>query len=215
MDKTMMRRFGQLQRLTANHPIDDLLTSDSKRPGSLFTGKRIVLRDEDYDRLLAEMRLTSPHVRHHRHLPHPPNSQVLRPQVVTKSSWKVSEHVSVSVLKPNNVIKYRKDGKSHYAMIRQIYIIQNPTGGHEARFLANPIEDIFFKDRTSPSKHFRYIVHLLKCVIGQTKDTAIFISPAQVSVVAAYRLLPNNTFGIAEGGIVLRPCDKRSQYADL
>ncbi|EGG06996.1 uncharacterized protein MELLADRAFT_106235 [Melampsora larici-populina 98AG31] len=155
MDKTISRRFGQLQRLMADHPIS--VDTESLEEGvEIFKTKRneIELKDNDYEALLALIRVTMPDARHHRELPHPPMARVLHSYATPQPSWKVSQYVSVSVLKPNNCIKY-KEG-------------------------------------------------------GQVLDSSVFVSPTKVTAVAAYRLLPNDTWGIPEGGIILRPCDHKS-----
>ncbi|EGG09079.1 uncharacterized protein MELLADRAFT_104354 [Melampsora larici-populina 98AG31] len=204
MDRTMLRRFCQLQRLLGDHAIDDHREKN-----------RIQLRDEQYEALLVHVRKTIPDTRDHRHIPHPAKSKVLHTDAVPKPSYKVSKFISVSVLKPNNCIKYKEAGKSRYAMVRQIYQFTDPVGSVRTELWVNPIENLFSKDLDSPSKNFRYLLHLMKCVLGKVEDHCIFVSPAKVVAVAAYRLLPDNTLSVAEGGIMLLPYDYKSQNEDM
>ncbi|EGG03721.1 uncharacterized protein MELLADRAFT_117259 [Melampsora larici-populina 98AG31] len=210
MDKTMLRRFAQLQRLMGDHPIDENTVSEELTK-SKAARRKIELKDYKYDALLSYVKSKTPEVRSHRKLPHPRNAKVLHPHAIPKPSWKISQYLSVSVLKPNNCIKYKDNGKTAYAMIKQIYVFTNPSGDEQTELLVNPILNVFPKDLSSPSKHFRYILHLLKCIVGQVEDRCIFVSPSNVIAVAAYRLLPNDTLSVSEGGIILRPFDHQSQ----
>ncbi|EGG01735.1 uncharacterized protein MELLADRAFT_110771 [Melampsora larici-populina 98AG31] len=217
MDRTMMRRFCQLQRLMADHPIvEDISLGDDPGPlnsRSQEKKNRIELDDEEYEALLSYVQIKSPDARDHRKLPHPPNAKVFQPYVAPTKTWKVSDRVSVSVLKPNNCIEFKQHGKVQYGFVRQIYHFATPEGKWNTVFLVNPINNLFPKDLDSTSKDFRYILFLLKAVVGIVEEEFTYLSPQSVSCVAAYRLLPPHTFGIAEAGIILRPSDYNSQLS--
>ncbi|KAG0139503.1 hypothetical protein CROQUDRAFT_54629, partial [Cronartium quercuum f. sp. fusiforme G11] len=118
---------------------------------------------------------------------------------------------AVSVLKPNNCIQYRESGWTSYGIVQQIFDFKKPNGTNEVVFLINPIKNLYPKDLQSPSKWFRYILFLLKAVVGQVDDEFVYLAPKCVHATAAYRLLPSNVFGIPEGGIILRPYEYDSQ----
>ncbi|KAG0140878.1 hypothetical protein CROQUDRAFT_52585, partial [Cronartium quercuum f. sp. fusiforme G11] len=77
--------------------------------------------------------------------------------------------------------------------------------------IVNPIINLYPKDTESPSSYFRYIVFLLKCVIGEIDPQFIILSPQDVCCLCAFHLLPVQVFGIEEGGIIIRPFDFKSQ----
>ncbi|KAH9808329.1 hypothetical protein DFH28DRAFT_910274 [Melampsora americana] len=216
MDRTMLRRFCQLQRLLGNHGIDDYVSLEDEYPRkSKRIRNRIELQDYEYEALLCHLRKTMPDIRDYRHLPHPAKSKVLHADAVPKPFLKVSQYVSISVLKPNNCVKYEMAGKACYGMVRQIYQLTDPVGCLRTEVWINPIENLFPKDLASSSKNFRYLLHLMKCVLGRIEDRCMFLSPDRVVAVAAYRLLPNDTFSIDEGGIILLPFDHKSQNYDM
>ncbi|EGF99755.1 uncharacterized protein MELLADRAFT_68357 [Melampsora larici-populina 98AG31] len=214
MDRTMVRRFSQLQRLMGDQPIEENTNAEALAK-SKSVRRKIELKDFEYDALLSYLKIKMPELCSHCDLPHPPKAKVLHRYAVPKPSWKISQYLLVSVLKPNNCIKYKHGGKSMYAMIKQIYVFTNPSGNEQTELLVHPIENLFPKDATSPSKDFRYLLHSLKCVIGRVEDHSVFVSPSNVVAVAAYRLLPNNTLSVAEGGVILRPYDYQSQLEDV
>lgn len=47
--------------------------------------------------------------------------------------------------------------------------------------------------------------------MGKIDGEFVIVPPEDVVCVAAYRILPANTFGIDEGGIILRPYDYEAQ----
>ncbi|KAG0142861.1 hypothetical protein CROQUDRAFT_49650 [Cronartium quercuum f. sp. fusiforme G11] len=214
MDKTMMLRFNQLQWLTGSNTIyEEILDqNDPKETGSQKNIRNLIeLEETEYENLLSYVKLTSPSTQDHRNLPHPKGSLVLHPYVTPKLRMQVSEYVLVSVLKPNNCVQYKESGQTLYGLVQQIFEFKQPNGRHEVVFLINPINNLFPKDLQSPSKWFRYILFLLKVVVGQIDDEFLYLAPKCVCSTAAYRLLSSNVFGIPEGGIILQPYDYDSQ----
>lgn len=144
-------------------------------------------------------------------MPHPPKSKVFQPYAVPRATWRGSKRLIVSVMKPNNCVKFKDTGVTLYGMVRQIYVYSNPMGIWETALLVNPITNLFPKKKDSPSHSFRYILFLLKSVVGKVDEEFIIVRPEKVVCVAAYRLLPEKTFGIESGGIILRPYDYDAQ----
>lgn len=213
-----MTRFSQWQRLYSENAIIEEIVNEKKnekkKKETLEKARSrysIKLDIPDYEGLLAFVKSELAEVRDYREMPHPPRAKILQPDVVPKATLRVSEYVSVSVTKPNNCIAYKSEGKTHYGIIRQIYEFSNPYYKREEVLLVNPIENLFPKAEVSPLRFFRYILFLHKCVVGKIDQEFVYVSPKKVVSVAAYRLLPEDVFGIDEGGIVLCPFDYASQ----
>lgn len=95
-------------------------------------------------------------------------------------------------------------------MVNQIYEFENPYGKWKTVLFVNPIRDLYPKKLDCPSTHFRWTLFLLQCVLGDIQPDMIIVKPKSVRSVAAYRLLPEDTFGIPTGGIMLRAYDHDS-----
>lgn len=181
MDQTIMHRFCQLQRLMGNHLIVEEATckdTSNTNKCKLTRGKqkKIELEEWEYDCLLFHVQDSIPDAQDYWRLPHPENAKILHAYVTPASVLKVSEFFSVSVLKPNNCVKFKKDGKVKYGFIRQIYEFFNPENMHETVLIVNPINTVFPKDMYCSSKDFRFILHLLKCVVGRVEDECVFFT---------------------------------------
>lgn len=204
-----MNRFCQWQRLLAEYPVIETLVQPliEKKKDPTKSRMRIQLRIEEYEALLGHVQNERIEIRDYRSMPHPPGSYVLQPYAIPRSVWDVSDELLVSAIKPNNCVKYLCEGKVCYGLIRQIYEFCNAYDKWETVLIVNPIINLYPKDLESPSKFFRFLLFLLKCVVGQIDPEFIVLSTQQVKSVAAYCLLPDTIFGIDEGGIILRPCD--------
>lgn len=172
---------------------------------------RIQLDIEEYEALLAHVQSEGNNIRDYWVMPHPVGSHVLQPYTIPRAACNISDGLLVSEIKPNNCIKYISGGKRRYGMIRQIYKFASINDTWAKSLLVNPIVDKYPKDLDSPSTHFRFVLFSLKCVLGQINPDFAVLSPSQVKCVAAYRLLPDGTFGIQESGIFLRPCDYNTE----
>lgn len=210
----MMMRFAQWQRLQGDSSvIEDIVhpVTSKKKKDPQKSQMRIQLEIGEYEALLAHVQSEGSDVRDYRAMPHPPGSHVLQPYAVPRSVCDITDHLMVSAIKPNNCIKYIAGGKTSYGLIRQIYEFSNPFDRWQTALLVNPISDLYPKDLESPSRHFIFVLFLLKCVLGQVDSEFVLVAPDQVKCVAAYRLLPNGTFGVQESGILLRPCDYNAE----
>ncbi|EGG10472.1 uncharacterized protein MELLADRAFT_103067 [Melampsora larici-populina 98AG31] len=195
-----------------NRVIDDVVNSENgtkKDPSK--SRYRIKLDAREYELLLDFSQVQDNQIQDYRNLPHPPRARVLQPYAIPRATWRVSKRIVVSVLKPNNCIEYKDEGKTKYGIIRQIYEYQNVKEKWETVLLVSPINNLYPKDLESPSRIFRYLIFLLKCVVGQIDKHHIILPTKSVVCVAAYRLLPTDVFGIKDNGIMLRPYDYNSQ----
>lgn len=82
MDKTMITRTCQLQRLISDYMVIEEFTNDEEagveggRRGLMK--KAVELAKKHHVALLNVVRVKTPQCRHHHHLPHPKDSPVLR-----------------------------------------------------------------------------------------------------------------------------------------
>lgn len=206
MDRTLLTRFSQWQRLYSDHSVIEEIVNPKDRkdvPEKARSRYHIQLDVSDYEALLAHVQMESDEVRDFRELPHPPGATILHNDVIPRATQRLLEYVSISVIKPNNCIVYKSEGKTYYALVRQVYEYSNPLRRRKIVVLVNPIKNLFPKHETSPSRFFRYILFLHKCVVGQIDEEFVYLSPKKVVNVAAYRLLPSDVFGINKGGIIL------------
>lgn len=202
----MMARFSQWQRLLGDHPIiEDIVhpVTAKKNMDPHRSRMRIKLEEGDYEALLTHIQNGKENVRDYRRFPHPRNSHVLQPFAIPRSVWNILAHLLVSVIKPNNCIKFSWEGKSRYGMIRQIYEFESPYGEWKTVMFVNPIQNLYPKKLDCPSTYFRYIIFLLQCVIGEIKHELIVFKLKRVKCVASYCLLPEDTFSIPTSGIIL------------
>lgn len=210
----MMLHFVQWQRLLGNYPqseqITDLTAKIKPRDPSQ-SRLQIKLDTNESEALLGYMQTFDTEIREYRERSHGEERKILQPYAVPRASWRGANGVLVSVMKPNNCIKYMSQGQTVYGVVRQIYEFSNPGGVWETALIVNPIINFYPKLLESSSTHFRYILFLLKSVVGQIDSEFIFVSPDRVECVAAYRLLPKGVFSIQEGGIILRPYDSNAQ----
>ncbi|EGG09792.1 uncharacterized protein MELLADRAFT_95283 [Melampsora larici-populina 98AG31] len=127
-------------------------------------------------------------------------------KIEVQNGWKV---FGISPKQPNNVVMYwdsRK--KKKFAMVKQIYQFDNGSGGVEQAVLVEPILDVFPKALDGPSRNFWYYLHLMGCIVGELKVNVTFLlNVNDVKAVVAYRKLPPHTFGLARGGMILKPID--------
>ncbi|MBW0519614.1 hypothetical protein O181_059329 [Austropuccinia psidii MF-1] len=101
VEETIMKRFGQLQRLEQQGPDTDFIPSN-KSPSSNLNRKE--LDQASYSKLLNHLQKEQPDLRHYGEIPHPPNARVLRNYVVelTHLSWNYGMKVSKD--SPNNLV---------------------------------------------------------------------------------------------------------------
>lgn len=209
-----MTQFSQWQRLYSDHSVIDEIVNpkvNDDLPEKKRSHYHIQLDIPDYEALLVHLQVESEEVRNYWQVPHPPGARILQNDVVPKATLRILEHVSISMIKPNNCIVYKLAGKTYYGLVRQIYQFNNPFRKRENVILVNPIKNLFPKLEQTPSRFFRYILFLHKCVVGQIDEEFVYVLTKKVVNVAAYRLLPTDVFGIDEGEIILRPYDYTSQ----
>lgn len=216
-----MSRFCLLQRLMADYPVIEEYTKvNVKVDCAVNQNERsiknaMVLGEEEYEALLTFVRveLSMTETRDFKNLPHPQTALVLRPMAITKPHHRITDKLLLSVLKPNNCIKYVDDERTCYGLVQQIYDFKDPKDQWQTVLMINPIEDLYGKDLQSPSRFFRKLCFLLKGVVGKIERSFVYVSPVKVRAVAGYRLLPKDTFNILEDGIIIRPYDYNSQLA--
>lgn len=215
-----MSRFCALQRLMGDYPVIEEYTNRNVKADGGNKNERsiknaIVLGTEEYEALLSFVRveMSMPEARDCNDLPHPKSALVLRPMAITKPHCRISEKMMISVLKPNNCIKYVKDERTCYGLVQQIYNFKDPMDQWQTVLMINPIQDLYGKDLQSPTRFFRKLCFLLKCVVGKVEATFVYVSPVRVRAMAAYRMLLKDTFSVPEDGIILRPYDYDSQLA--
>ncbi|KAG0148845.1 hypothetical protein CROQUDRAFT_10724, partial [Cronartium quercuum f. sp. fusiforme G11] len=120
---------------------------------------------------------------------------------------KILHSIGISPMAPNNCVIYKKDGgRKQYAKVIQLYWFDNRMGGIQEAALVEPITDVFTMALDCPSKNVCYYNHLMGSIIGQIDTMSpLFIDPVDIITNAAYRILPAHTFGLAGGGIILKP----------
>ncbi|KAG0139113.1 hypothetical protein CROQUDRAFT_12404, partial [Cronartium quercuum f. sp. fusiforme G11] len=163
MDGTMMVRFSQLQRLSGDNAIIEEIVGPKKKEKDPSQSRlRITLNKEEYDALLEYIQDAEKTIRHYQHMPHLHGAKVLQPVVVPQATWRMSNELLVSVLKPNNCIQYKVEDKTCYGMVWQIYQFCNPHQDHKwvTVFIINLIANLYAKKLESPSRNFRYILFL-------------------------------------------------------
>ncbi|KAG0150705.1 hypothetical protein CROQUDRAFT_676435 [Cronartium quercuum f. sp. fusiforme G11] len=171
----------------------------------------IKLDVQEYELLLKFSQGQDNQIRDYCNFPHPPKALGLTPYAIPRGTWRISNRMVVLVMKPNNCIEYKDEGKTKYGIIRQIYEYQNVTDKWETVLLVSPINNLYPKELESPSRIFRYLIFLLKCVVGKIDKNHVIVPTESVVCVASYCLLPPDVFGIKDNGIMLRPYDYNSQ----
>lgn len=126
---------------------------------------------------------------------------------IPRTFLKVGKKILVSGTKPNNSIKYKVGEKDNYAIIEQIYQFKNPIGQVDYVLKVFPVHNRYPKDLHSNTWFFRKLCYLLKVVVGTLDKETTLVSLGVVTGVAAYCLLPHNTFNIPESEIIIRPYD--------
>lgn len=205
MDSTMMYNICGLQRLMADNPVPNL--DDGLH--NVETA-RIRFTEEIYEHLLTHLKKKHPHVLDYKSLPYPTGGKIFLPFGTPLISVEIPSKrrsFRVSPIDPNNCVVYdEKKGKKGYGLVKQIYRYENGLGGVEESVLIEPILEVFGKKVDCPSRNFRYSLHLLGCVVGQSKPgLTVLLSLTEVIATAAYRILPPHTFGLKCGGVILKP----------
>ncbi|POW10331.1 hypothetical protein PSTT_06172 [Puccinia striiformis] len=203
LEGTMMKRFCQIQRLEAQDGFSDLTDSNKKvNEQSEPRGRAVIMDNDLYEQLLAYMQVTIPEVRHHQSLPHPIDACILQPDVLFQSTHLCNHTIRVSVASPNNCICFK---------VQQNIEVTLP--GHQSFNLLRieRIENRFCKGARQGSSVFRYWLYQMKTVIGQVFPGRYdFIPTSAVQSIVAYRRLPNNTYGLNSGGVMMVPVNHLS-----
>lgn len=205
-----MMKACESQRLSASHEVE----TDTRPPKSDSKSKQsIELTPSRYMSLFQHLRSKYPKIRHYEQLPHPLGSWVLHPRVTPVMVHHCTNFLRISPLPPNNLIFYWNGGRRRYGLVKQIYNFRDASNELQTRVWISPIENLYLKPRDNhniPSFRFRVYLSRVRCVVGQasTKErNFIWLDPHEISGVAAYRSLPDNTFKIDKGGIILRPIE--------
>lgn len=204
MDGTMMTKMCKLQRFTEAYLVPELERNERGKDTA-----QIRIKEDLYKKLLNHLKVKHPELRNYYNYPHPAGSKILQPFAtpMAKFTIKKSSHtIGISAKRPNNCVCYKMEGGlKQYGMITQIYRFENGMGGVQEGALVQPITNKFGIKLNCPSQNFRYYVQLMGCIIGSTvSDLTILIDPAEIISVAAYRILPPHTFGLIDGGIILK-----------
>lgn len=197
-----MRTTCQVQRFLANYPVPEDKDESKKKTQT----RTIILKIDTYDRFLEYVQRKNSNIRGYSQVPHPIGSEVLTryaAPVRHHRIQKLTHNFLVSPMAPNNCVCYVRGGRRKYGIVKQVYQYAGPSGNVECAVLVKPIKDWFGKDLQSPSKHFRFILYLLRAVVGEIGEEEVFLGPEEITSVAAYRMLPNHTFGLKNGGIIL------------
>lgn len=206
-----------MQRVMSDYPVIEEYTKE-ETSGIEGQKKRsmknaVVLGPEDYKGILYLVREEWPETRHHHDLPHPQDSLVLRRWAVPKAFHQISKKILISVMKPNNCVKYIEAGQTKYGIMAEIYEYKFPENKVKTTLKMFPVTNLYPKDLISTSVFFRKLCFLLKVVVGKVESVPIYVSPSRVSCTAAYRMLPPDSFQIPESGIIIRPYDYDSHLS--
>lgn len=207
MDGTMMTKICAMQRFTKDYPPPEREgLKGCRETAAIRIGQAV------YEQLVGFLKKTNPGLRDHNETPHPTGSTVLLPfatLIMTVNIENGMKVFGISPRKPNNMVMYREGNKGRrFAKVKQIYRFEIGAGGVEEAVLVEPIIDMYPKAIMGPSRNFRYYLHIMGCVVGEIKkDVTLFLNLKDVKAVAAYRLLPPQTFGLPRGGVILKPID--------
>ncbi|KAI7941162.1 hypothetical protein MJO28_013447 [Puccinia striiformis f. sp. tritici] len=196
----------------AQDGFSDLTDSNKKvNEQSEPRGRAVIMDNDLYEQLLAYMQVTIPEVRHHQSLPHPIDACILQPDVLFQSTHLCNHTIRVSVASPNNCICFKVQQNIEYGFIHDIIRVTLP--GHQSFNLLRieRIENRFCKGARQGSSVFRYWLYQMKTVIGQVFPGRYdFIPTSAVQSIVAYRRLPNNTYGLNSGGVMMVPVNHLS-----
>ncbi|MBW0485088.1 hypothetical protein O181_024803 [Austropuccinia psidii MF-1] len=123
VEETLMKKFGQLQRLQHSKPEAEVSPSNEEAPS---TTKKKILDDASYDQFLKHLQKRQRKLCHYCDLPHPINSSVLKNLVIEHvyASWKFG--MIVSKYMPNDLIYLRNtEGKFEFGRILHILDLAN------------------------------------------------------------------------------------------
>ncbi|KAH9818862.1 hypothetical protein DFH28DRAFT_824597, partial [Melampsora americana] len=205
LDGTMITKMCALQRWTGKFSVPAPEKEERQKETA-----QIRISDAVYNLLLPLLQLKFPELRNYNDWPHPAMAKVLQPFATPISKIivdKVSHSIDVSAKAPNDCVIYKKEGgRKQYTKVIQLYRFENGMGGIQEAALVEPINDVFAMALDCPSQNFRYYNHLMGSIIGQIDPMSpFFIDPVDIITNAAYRILPPHTFGLADGGIILKP----------
>ncbi|KNZ57822.1 hypothetical protein VP01_2063g5 [Puccinia sorghi] len=114
--------------------------------------------------------------------------------------------VVVGTMPPRNCVVANVGGKMRYGLVRQCYLYKNRLGEEREFLVISTISDMYPKVTESiPTRPFRYLLFLFGMVVGKVEDDEEALLPSQVTSLAAYRLLDQDTFSIRSNGIALIP----------
>lgn len=202
MDGTIMASTCKLQHFLADYPPPAEESNIERKRKT----RSIILHEATYELLLKHLKTKIPGIRSYSDVPHPEDCVVLTQYASLAQNYRIRKNLYdflISPVAPNNCVCYVRSGRRRYAMIKQIYVLSGPSGGVIWGVLVNPVHNRFGKDLQAPSKHFRWMLYLLRSVVGEIGEESFFLSPEDITSVAAYRLLPAHTFGLKTGGIIL------------
>ncbi|MBW0507995.1 hypothetical protein O181_047710, partial [Austropuccinia psidii MF-1] len=119
-EQTIMKNFGQLQRL---HKVDPQLHLAPSKKYIFSCRKQKILDDVSYIQLLKHLKATQPQLHDYRKLPHPQGSAILRCFATehTYLAWRFG--MKLSRRSPNNMIYVRK-GESDNQFAKIIHILE-------------------------------------------------------------------------------------------
>lgn len=181
MDGTIMTRTCQLQRFLADYPPPIENSGINKGKNT----RRIILHDAIYKLLLKHLKVKMPGIRGYYDVSHPEDSIVLNQYASPAQNHRIrkgTDDFLISPLAPNNCICYVRSGRRRYAMIQQIYTFSGPSGGQQWGVLVKPVHNRFGKDLQAASKNFRWMLYLLRSVVGEIGDETFFLSPEDITM---------------------------------
>ncbi|MBW0578052.1 hypothetical protein O181_117767 [Austropuccinia psidii MF-1] len=120
MEETIMKKFGQMQRLHKTTELYDQLLIRENRPSPILTKKE--LDDEMYLKLFNYLKEKVSQLTNYHHLPYPPNRPVLRNYITERQHWKWNFGLLVSKASPNNII-YLKDSLGEFKFGKVCHIL--------------------------------------------------------------------------------------------
>ncbi|MBW0546457.1 hypothetical protein O181_086172 [Austropuccinia psidii MF-1] len=203
-EQTIMKKFGQLQRL---HKVDPQLHLAPSKKYIFSCSKRKILDDVSYIQLLKHLKATQPQLRDYRKLPHPQGSAVLRCFATehTYLSWRFG--MKLSRRSPNNIIYVRK-GESDIQFAKIIHILE--LGDHDIHngpiLMVHLMESV--KNREVGFEGVDSFLAQWKLKHLQLKYTVGFISVSAILGLGAYLNVPAWTLGYKDASILAFPIDK-------
>jgi hypothetical protein len=194
----MMKKFCQLQRLTAQNGLD-CASGTTERTAR---GVKFDIEKEAYNEIFTFCRNTMPDLCSFYDVPHPKGSKVLSNYAKEISTYVCDGGMQISKHSPNNIIEYTLDNQTRYSQVCEIIELMGAINPIIVKVI--PAKEVIRTDQLA--YHFRQmnVLHIQLC-------QSDYLHASQVLMPVAYPQLPAWSFGVLHPSYLIRPLGRLSE----